>query len=103
MTVLRKITLITETETTDAIGQPVINTTTRDLIAEVNSVTSTEYFEGRKNNLSPEFRFRVSRFGYSGEKKLTYNGSNYAIYKTYEADNNYIDLYVEAEAGTTYA
>lgn len=99
MTRLNKIGLITETETEDTIGQTVSQETKTDIIAEVRSVSRAEFFEGSQNGLSPSFVFRVSMFGYAGQKILVYDGKRYSIYRTYETDDNYIELYAEAEVG----
>ena len=102
MTAISKITLVSQTfDALDDIGQPTVKETTTDIFAEVVSVTSNEYFEGRQNGLSPDLRCRVSRFGYNGEKTVSYNGKRYSVYKTYESDNNYVDLYCEEELGTS--
>ena len=38
-------------------------------------------------------------FGYAGQKILVYDGKRYSIYRTYETDDNYIEIYAEAEVG----
>lgn len=102
MTLYRTLTLIATTNNgTDAIGQPIVTETTRDVLVEVSSVTSTEFFAGQQNGLSPAYRFRIDRFGYKGESLCIYNGTRYAIYKSFESDNNYIDLYAEEVRGVT--
>lgn len=102
MTLYRKITLISFTDSgTDTIGQPIVTEKTREVLAEYQSVTSNEYFAGKQGGLSPSFRFRLDKFAYKGEKLVVFAGTRYSIYKTYEADNNYIDLYVEEELGET--
>lgn len=99
MTKIGKITLITETYTTDAIGQISATETTKDIIAEVRSVSRSEFMEGKQDGLSPSYVFRVSVFGYSGQKILSYNSERFAIYRTYETDDNYIELYTELKVG----
>lgn len=101
MTRINKITLITEQTTTDSIGQIVTTESTVEYIGEVRSVTQNEYMTGRQSGLSPAYVFRVSVFGYSGQKILEYDGARYSIYRTYEADDNYIELYTEAMLGVT--
>lgn len=101
MTRINKITLITEQTTTDSIGQIVTTESTVEYIGEVRSVTQNEYMTGRQSGLSPAYVFRISVFGYSGQKILEYDGVRYSIYRTYEADDNYIELYAEAMLGVT--
>ena len=102
MTLYRKIKLISRTDNgTDSIGQPIVTETAREILVEYQSVTSNEFFIGKQSGLSPSFRFRVDRFGYKGERIIEFNGTRYTIYKTYEADNNFVDLYAEEELGET--
>lgn len=103
MTLLRKIKLIRSgATTTDSIGQSIeAEEIVREVLVEVQSVNSSEFFSGQQGGLSPDYRFRINSFGYKGEKILEYNGIRYSVYKTYESDNNYIELYVEEERGTT--
>lgn len=100
MTRINKIALITETTTTDAIGQPVASESKTELIAEVQNVSQSEFMQGKQDGLSPAFVFHVSVFGYSGQKILEYNGDRYSIYRTYQADENHIELYAEQEVGS---
>lgn len=101
MTKVDKITLITEVINTDAIGQITTTETTSDLIAEVRSVSRSEFMEGSQTGLAPSFVFRVSMFGYTAQKILVYKGVRYSIYRTYETDDNYVELYCEREVGVS--
>lgn len=102
MTLYRKIKLISqETTGEDSIGQSIITEKEREVLVEVQSVNSTEFYAGQQGGLSPEYRFRINAFGYKNEKVCEFNGIRYSIYKTYKSDNNYIDLYAEEERGTT--
>lgn len=101
MTKVDKITLITEVINTDAIGQITTTETTSDLIAEVRSVSRSEFMEGSQTGLAPSFVFRVSMFGYTSQKILVYQGVRYSIYRTYETDDNYVELYCEREVGVS--
>ena len=102
MTLYRKLVLIAQTpDGKDSIGQPLYKLSEREVLVEVQSVNSTEFFSGRQGGLSPALRFRIDRNGYQGEKICKYNGIRYSIYKVYESDNIYIDLYAEEENGTT--
>lgn len=104
MTLYRKIKLISqETTGEDSIGQSIITEKEREVLVEVQSVNSSEFFAGQQGGLAPEFRFRIDRFGYKDEKTCEYDGKRYSIYKTYKSDNNYVDLYAEEERGTTNA
>ena len=100
MTRINKIALITETITTDTIGQPVASESKTELVAEIQNVSQSEFMQGKQDGISPAYVFRVSVFAYSGQKILTYSGERYSIYRTYQADENYIELYAELEVGS---
>lgn len=101
MTKLREISLITETETLDGLNQPTITETPKSIIAVVNSVTRAEFFQGRQGGITPDISFVISAFDYSGEKVVKYDGKKYAIYRTYEADEDTVELYCQVEGGVT--
>lgn len=77
-------------------GSPV----TRQVLAQVDSVTRDEFFRGGQNGLKPEFRFTVFWSEYHGERECDYMGTLYSIYRTYrEPGSDYLELYVERKAG----
>lgn len=99
MTKINKIKLISQTADQDEIGQLSPKETSKEVIAEVVSVTRTEFMEGSQSGLSPAFAFRISAFAYSGEKTVEYLNARYEVYRVYEADQNYIELYVQFAVG----
>lgn len=103
MTKVREIKLIKVVETLDSLNQPTKTETSKTIVAEVRSVSRTEYFQGRQGGLVPDLSFLVSVFDYEGEPVAEYNGTRYAVYRTYEADDNYVELYCQVEGGVTNA
>lgn len=103
MTKLRGAKLISRTVTYDELNQPTETDTAREVVVEVRSVTQSEYFAGRQGGLAPDLAFLLSVFDYQGEKVIEYDGKKYAIYRTYEADDNYVELYAQIEGGITNA
>lgn len=73
--------------------------TERMIYANVTSVTGAEWFEGGRNGLNPELRFRVFAPDYNGEEVLKYNDKYYAIYRTYMARDDVLELYCERRKG----
>lgn len=73
--------------------------TERMVYANVTSVTGSEWFEGGRAGLNPELRFRVFAPDYNNEEILKYNGKYYAIYRTYMARNDILELYCERRKG----
>lgn len=94
------ITLVSETTIRDSYGiyQPV--KTTRNVYAQVDSVTATEFFEGGRNGLNPEMRFTVFAADYNGEREVIWHWNSYAVYRTYLARGDNMELYCERKGGT---
>lgn len=74
--------------------------TKRTVFVKVDSVTASEFFDGGRNGLNPEYRFTMFGGDYQGEKVVEYNGERFAVYRTYKAKNDMIELYVERKGGT---
>lgn len=78
------ITLISKTSQKDAYGRTVPTETTRDVFAQIDSVSRAEFFAAGQNGLNPEYRFTVFSGEYNGEREADYNGVRYSIYRTYQ-------------------
>lgn len=74
--------------------------TERMVLADVTSVSLSEWSEGSRIGLNPEIRFTMFYPDYHGEEILKYNGNYYTIYRTYIGRNATIDLYCERRHGT---
>lgn len=94
------ITLIKETSTRNQYGVFVTTRTSRQVFAQVDSVTQTEFFEGGRNGLNPELRFTVFRYDYDDETIVEYNGYTYGVYRTYAGRDDTLELYAERKGGT---
>lgn len=94
------ITLVSETNIRDSFGIYQPTKTTRNIYAQADSVTASEFFEGGRNGLNPELRFTVFAFDYQGEREVVYNGEHYAIYRTYKGRDDSLELYAERKGGT---
>lgn len=97
------IDLITTTYTKDTLGQYVYTNTKRTVFAKISSVSQTEWFEGGRNGLNPQFRFTMFAGDYEGEKELEYNSKRYTIYRTYFSMGDTVELYTEEKKGTENA
>ena len=73
--------------------------TARQVYCSVSSVSATEFFEGGRNGLNPEYRITVFFGDYNGETMLEYQGKTYAIYRTYYGKTDNLELYVERKGG----
>ena len=94
------ITLIATTQTQDAYGVWRKTETRKDVFCNVQSVTQSEFFEGGRNGLNPEYRMSMFYGDYDGETIVEYNGKRYAVYRTYRQRTDILELYVERKGGT---
>lgn len=91
--------LIGETYSEDSYGVLKATQTERLVYANVTSVTATEWFEGGRNGLNPEYRVRMFAYDYNGEEIVKVNGVYYAVYRRYQARSDVLELYVEKSKG----
>lgn len=73
--------------------------TKRKAYALVESVTGTEWFNGGRNGLNPQWRFTVFFYDWQGEKVVEYEGIRYSIYRVFRPDANSLELYAELRKG----
>lgn len=94
------IYLISETQTQDDTGVWRRTYNRRQVFCDVRSVTANEFFEGGRNGLNPEYQFTMFAPDYENERIVEYNGMNYAVYRTYLARTDTLELYAQREGGT---
>ena len=97
------ITLVAVTRTQNEYGQWVASESTKDVYCEVDSVSQSEFFEGGRNGLNPEYRFTMFFADYNDEPIVEYKSQRYAVYRTYLNKNDKLELYVERKGGTNGA
>ena len=97
------INLLAESRVKNEYGVYETTVTSTPAYAQVNSVTRSEFFEGGRNGLNPEFMFSMNFGNYHGERILEYNGATYSVYRTYQGRTDTIELYVERKGGTNGA
>lgn len=93
------IDLLNTISTLDSIGQYVYTTTRRTVYAKMTSVSQSEWFEGGRIGLNPQFRFTTFAGDYQGESELEYEGRRYTIYRTYYGMGDTVELYTELKKG----
>lgn len=99
---IRELKLVKQVETLDELNQPQTTETSKTFIVELRSISRAEFFEGRRGGLTPSFSFVISAFDYDGEKLVEYNGNRYAVYRTYETDDDHVELYCQEEGGISF-
>lgn len=92
------IYLVSEVVQSDEYGVQRTTQTKRKVFCDVTSVSLTEWSEGGRLGLNPEYRIRMFSPDYKGEQLLIYNDRMYTIYRTYLGRNEVIDLYVQRRA-----
>lgn len=93
------IYLISEQYAEDAYGVLIPTTQKRLVYANVSSVSAAEFFEGGRNGLNPELRVIMFGPDYEGEEVVEINDARYAVYRTYQARTDIIELYLERRKG----
>lgn len=92
----RLIGLVSETFTTDSIGQRIPAKEPRKVWAHVQSVSRSEWFQGGQNGLRPSFVATTQIVNYKGERIVTMGDNAYTVYRTYRNDeSDEIELYLE--------
>jgi SPP1 family predicted phage head-tail adaptor len=92
--------LLSTTYEKNKYGVPVPTNVKHETFCERKSISRSEFFNAGRNGLNPEYVFSVFKGDYEGESICEYNGETYAIYRTYETDDDYIELYVARKGGT---
>lgn len=93
------LTLISQTFSQDDNGVTTATETPITVFCDVTSVSLSEWSEGGRIGLNPEYRFRVFLYDYHGEEVCEFNGVRYSIYRTYITRNDIIELYAERREG----
>lgn len=70
------------------------------VLARIESVTASEFFDGGRNGLRPEYRFTMFLYDYDGQKEVEYDGVRYSVYRTYMGKSDTIELYVQLKGET---
>lgn len=91
--------LIGKTVTKNSHMQEIELDTRTEIMARKESVSAAEFYRGGEAGLKPEFRLTTAIIDYNGEREVELNGKRYGIYRTYEVDKDYIELYCERKGG----
>lgn len=91
--------LISRTHTRDQNGIMQATETEQRVFCNVQSVSAAEWFEGGRSGLNPVYRLTMFEPDYNGQEIVRFNGVRYAVYRTYRAKDNLIELYVQKEGG----
>lgn len=94
------ITLISITGyTTDTIGQITTTEDRLDVIAEVSSISQSEFMDAGQIGLKPSLRFEIWTAEYSGQENVEMDGTRYSVYRTFNRIDGRTELYTERRSG----
>lgn len=93
------LTLISITSALNEYGVMEETRTESDIYCQVYSVSQNEFFQGGQNGLKPKYKFVIYDAEYNNEPYVEYNGTVYAVYRTYLARNDKLELYVQEKSG----
>lgn len=78
------LTLVTQTRSVDAYGDPVITETTTQVFCEVSSIGQKEFYQAQAVGLQPEIKFILADYlDYSGQLYVEHEGVRYHVLRTY--------------------
>lgn len=95
------ISLISVSYAKDKIGQQVPAEHAKQVFCAVQSVSVSEFSSAGQLGLRPEYKFTLFAYDYDGQPLVDYCGNRYAVYRTYRAQNEQIELYCERQVGAT--
>lgn len=96
------IDLITITTKKDDLNQVVEKLrTSATVMAEIDSVTKSEFYEAGRLGFQPDFRATIYDFEYTDEPIVKWNGKLYSVYRTYYINGaDRVELYCTERGGT---
>lgn len=77
-----------------------VQTETRSMVyGKKESISRAEFYSAGQSGLQPAFRLTVASIDYHGETELEVDSARYGIYRTYDVNADYIELYCEKKGG----
>ena len=87
------INLISTSEGTNSLGDPIkIFVESENIFADKQSIRQSEFYQAAAIGLKPEITLVIRTIEYNQESLLKYNSKKYNIIRTYEKDNEFIEL-----------
>ncbi len=90
-----EVTLLILKDDEDEAGYPIEAGIEQEntVLTNVLSVGRSEYFASQKNGVKTDRIFEVHIIEYNNEKQLKHEGKLYEITRTYEVDEDFMELY----------
>jgi SPP1 family predicted phage head-tail adaptor len=87
------VNLINVTDDTNELGDAIkVQTKRENIFADKQSVKRNEFYQAASVGLKPELTFVIRTCEYNQEPMLEFNGKTYNIIRTYEKENECIEL-----------
>jgi SPP1 family predicted phage head-tail adaptor len=87
------INLIYFIDSIGAMGDPIKVPAKRlNIFADKHSIRQSEFYQAMASGLRPELQFIIRTIDYQQEPQLEYNDKIYNIIRTYEKENEFIEL-----------
>ena len=84
---------------TDEIGNPIRDTSGKEVFCAEISVGGLESNRAGQRGIKAEIELLIDCESYDGEKKVTYNGVQYDIYRHYRRQDGLTELYLTQRSG----
>lgn len=92
------VTLIGKTYSFDDYGNQISTDTEKEVFAEIQSVSQTEFFEAGQTDFKAEYKVIIWDCEYSNERVIEYNNQQYSVYRTFLKGDK-IELYLSQKVG----
>jgi SPP1 family predicted phage head-tail adaptor len=86
------IDLISETTTSNDLGDYIDSPTSTQVFANKKSIKRNEFYQALSNGLRPEVAFEIRSIDYNNQDRLSYNSQTYNIIRTYSKNDEIIEL-----------
>lgn len=96
----KKINLLTNTYTSDEIGQFVPTESKTPVFAYVRSASQSEFFNAGEQGFKADKVFDVLLSEYDGQGGIECDSEVYTIYRSYIRDDGRIELHAEKRVGS---
>lgn len=73
--------------------------TRQQIFCKVSSASRAEFFAGGQSGISPAYRFEIFPADYAGETELEFHNHRYAVYRTFQKNEDVLELYVQQKGG----
>ena len=91
--------LISFTNAKDKYGMPTKTEVATEIYCRVSSESGSEFNAAQQNGIKPQWKFIIRSLEYSGQNIVEFDSKRFAVYRTYQAGLDDIELYVEEREG----